>query len=376
MNIHAKPRRAKRQRKQSSLGEVMAVLAQMSIIMMGIVILTASLAFAQALVAPLALSMVIGLMLSPIAERVERTGLPPSMSAMLAVLAFVFIIGVVAIILAVPLSDWAGRLPVIWLKLKAIAADWKDAVASFSSLQESLQSALGGAEQVRVTVDDGSPIADAAFLAPTIIMQCLVFLASMYFFVASRDSIRASVLSLCFDRRLRWRVAHIFRDVGAMVSTYLLSITVVNIALGIAVTAAMWMLGVPSPLLWGAMAALLNYVVYIGPVVMAVTLVGVGIATGHGTTEYLTPVFVYLILNLIEAQFVTPHVVGRSLTLNPFLVFLALVFWIWVWGPIGGFVAVPLLLILTAIMRHVLPANHRNYVRASNESKVAEEQAV
>ena len=98
------------------------------------------------------------------------------------------------------------------------------------------------------------------------------------------------------------------------------------------------------------LAGVLNYVVYLGPAIMVLVMGGIGLATGYTAVEILTPPLAYLVLNLIEAQFVTPTVLGRTMTLNPFAVFLAIAFWIWLWGPIGGFIAVPLLLIAVSVL--------------------------
>ena len=163
-----------------------------------------------------------------------------------------------------------------------------------------------------------------------------------------------AILSLCMTRRLRWRFAHVFRDVEALVSRYLLSITAVNTCLGVAVSAAMWAIDIPSPLLWGVLAFCLNYAIYIGPAIMAVLMLCVGLATSSGV-EILLPAVLYLSLNLVEAQFITPTIVGRAVTINPFVIFLALAFWIWLWGPVGGFIAVPFCLICLAIFRNIVP---------------------
>lgn len=116
----------------------------------------------------------------------------------------------------------------------------------------------------------------------------------------------------------------------------------------------MWALGVPSPPLWGMLAGLLNYVIYVGPAVMVVLMTCVGLAIGDTPLAIATPPLVYLALNLTEAQFITPTVLGRTMTLNPFVVFLAIAFWIWLWGPVGGFVAVPILLVVATMIEIVL----------------------
>jgi predicted PurR-regulated permease PerM len=140
-----------------------------------------------------------------------------------------------------------------------------------------------------------------------------------------------------------------------MVSRYLLSITVINMIEGAAVGVALHLIGVPSALLWGALAAVTNFVVFIGPIVMVVILFMVGLTEFDTLGASLLPVAVYLVINMLEAQFVTPMVIGRTMTLNPFVVMLALIFWIWLWGPLGGFIAIPALLVLYAVIRNIVP---------------------
>jgi predicted PurR-regulated permease PerM len=122
-----------------------------------------------------------------------------------------------------------------------------------------------------------------------------------------------------------------------------------------AVGIALYALGVPSAPLWGALAIITNFVVFVGPAVMSAILLMVGFAEYDSLALSLMPVLIYLGVNMIEAQFVTPTVIGRTMTLNPFVVLLALVFWIWLWGPIGCVIAIPALLIAYAVVRNVVP---------------------
>ena len=126
-------------------------------------------------------------------------------------------------------------------------------------------------------------------------------------------------------------------------------------ALGALSVLALWACGVPSPLLWGALAGLMNFVVYIGPAIMALILFMVGLATYDTLIGSTLPPLVYLALNMIESEFITPMVIGKTMTMNPFIVFLAIAFWLWIWGPIGGFIAVPALLIVYAICMNIVP---------------------
>ena len=371
------PRAERFARQQSGMEDVLAFSWRISVIVLGLVGLTFALEAGQEVLAPLFLAVVIGLMFGPLADRLERSAVPPALSALIVVMAFLGIIALALATIAMPISEWMVQWPRIWARIRSELAGWQEAMGSLKTISESLKALGSGDEALKVTVDDGSPVQDAAMLAPALMAQIIIFLASLYFFLATRRDIRAGILSLCFSRRLRWRVAHVFRDTETLVSRYLLSITAINIALGCAVSLALWLAGVPSAPLWGVLTALLNYVIYIGPAIMAVILLGVGLATGSTISEYFLPPAVYLGLNLVEAQFVTPHVIGRTLTLNPFMVFLSIGFWIWIWGPVGGFVAVPVLLIIVAVLRHVIPANHRRHVReqniAANEAATIEE---
>ena len=328
---------------------------QASAILLGVVGAVAILKFGRPILVPITLAVVIGMMLGPYADRLERIGLPPSVSSALVVVALLALVAAFVAGFAVPMGAWASQLPLVWERLQEILIDWRGAMDSVSALGDQLRSLTGTSGGVSVTVDDGGPAVDLAFLAPGLVGQLLVFLAALYFFIATRHDIRVSILRLCISRRLRWRAAHMFRDVETMVSSYLVSITLINVGLGIAVSLAMFSLGVPSPVLWGLLAATLNYIIYVGPAAMIVILLGVGLSSFTAFPAILAPAGAYLFLNLIEAQFVTPQILGRRLTVNPFLVFLALVFWLWVWGPAGGFVAVPLLLVVNAAIANIAP---------------------
>jgi predicted PurR-regulated permease PerM len=147
-------------------------------------------------------------------------------------------------------------------------------------------------------------------------------------------------------------------------------VTVINLCVGTAVSLAMWALGMPSPLLWGALAAVVNYVPYIGQAVMVVVLTSVGLGTQTELTHILLPVGCYLLISFTEGQIVTPQVLGRTMTLNPFLIFLSITLWLWAWGPVGGLVAVPSLLIIQSVLSHILPGRtvmpHRRVRRTAN----------
>ncbi len=328
--------------------------AQASTVLMGVVAAIFALHAGQYILAPASMGIVIGLMLGPLATRLEQRGLAPGLSASLVVVVFIVGIGLFAAAVAAPLSFWLGRLPQLWSDLQLQLSELKAPFEALNTVRDQLRD-LTGSAGLTVSVDEGTGVESVALLAPALLAQILIFFACLYFFVATRNSTRAAILRLCLDRRLRWRVAHIFRDVERMVSRYLLSITLINIAEGAAVSVALHLAGVPSAILWGALAALANFVGCIGPAILVAILFMVGLAEFDSLTGSLVPVLIYLGINMLEAQFATPFVIGRAMTLNPFVVVLALIFWIWLWGPLGGFIAIPAVLVAYSVIRNIVP---------------------
>lgn len=341
---------------ESQFERILGNASRIAVVMIGFLALIVALQAGQVFLAPVTLAIVIGLMFGPVADRVERFGVPPALSAAIVVLLLIGVLAAGVVLFAVPLSDWVARAPVIWSKLQAQLDTLQGPLQSLAAFQEQISSIFASNNAMSVTVEDGGQVISLAMLAPAILAQVLIFLASLYFFVATRDHIRISVLSLCVSRRMRWRTAHVFRDVESKVSRFLLSISIINLCVGCAVALAMWIIGMPSPLLWGAMAGVLNFIPYVGQGVMVLVLLAVGLGTETQLQQILLPLGCYVAINFIEGQIVTPHLIGRTMTLNPFLIFLSITFWLWAWGPVGGLVAVPTLLIATSLLHHALPS--------------------
>ena len=347
--------RAIRLEPRSTIDNVFSVGSRISQIVLAVVASVFALDYAEIILAPISLGVVIGLMFSPTARRIERHGFAPWASGLVVVLLFVFALFFIGTVLSVPVGNLIDRAPRMWQSLQLHIAAWKGLFDSITSLSKQLRDIMGQTGNMMVEVDDGSTMQNVITLGPAIVAELLLFFASIYFFIATRDRFRITVLSICITRRMRWRIAHFFRDVEVLISRYLFTITAVNFGLGVAVTIALWAVGMPSPILWGILAMIMNYVIYVGPALMALLLLSISLATRQGELAVLLPPAIYLGLHFIESQFVTAQVLGVTMTMNPFLVFLSLAFWIWLWGPIGGFIAVPALLVIYALVRNTLP---------------------
>jgi predicted PurR-regulated permease PerM len=328
--------------------------SQIAICVIGAVAVVVALQAGQFILAPVFLAITVGLMFGPVADALETRGVPEAVSAGVVVLMLLGMIAGSGFLFAGPLAEWGRRMPVVWEKLQAELANWKEPLESLGAVQEQVKGVFGG-DAMEVTVEDGSTVTDIAMLAPTIFAQVLIFLASLYFFLATRENIRIATLSLCVSRRMRWRTAHVFRDVEQKVSKYLITISLVNVGVGVVVACLMAAIGMPSPILWGALAAFLNYVPFVGQGLMALILFLVGLSVQPDLAGALLPVGLYWAVNFVEGNFVTPNLLGRTMTINPFLIFLSLTYWLWAWGPVGGLIAVPSLLVLYSVVTHILP---------------------
>jgi predicted PurR-regulated permease PerM len=193
-----------------------------------------------------------------------------------------------------------------------------------------------------------------AFLTPAI-GELLVFLASLFFFLMGRDHLRRHLVLFFGSQETRLRALRILNDIEDNLTRYVATAGAINIGVGVIVALASYLIGLPNAAMWGAVAFALNFLPYIGPMVMTVTLFVAGLfvfpSLGHAL---IAPGF-FVVLATLEGHFVTPNIVGRHLTLSPLLIFLALAFWTWLWGPVGAFLATPLLIAGMVGLNHVIP---------------------
>jgi predicted PurR-regulated permease PerM len=144
--------------------------------------------------------------------------------------------------------------------------------------------------------------------------------------------------------------ARAIQQVVDATSTYLGTITMVNIAMGLVVALILYMLDMPTPLMWGGIVAVLNYIPYLGPIASVLLLALGGLMAFLDPWYALLPALSFAMIHLLEANVITPSLVGRRLTINPLLILVALSFWAWVWGTTGALLAVPLLIILKTVL--------------------------
>lgn len=293
---------------------------------------------AQAVFAPLVLAIVIGVVLSPVTTFGHRIGLPPVLNALTVLFLTIGGLSLLVALLEPPVERILERAPSIWFEIQQLVAELQQRLTALARFSDEVSRTLGEDPAAAAS----SPIpswSDALLFAPSLAAQILIFMGGLFFFLLSRDQVYIAVANVV-PTLTRSRILNVERRV----SHYFLTISVINICFGALVALALHLVGMPSALLWGVVAAALNFILYLGPLLVAVSIAVTSLLVFDGPAVLLPPIL-YIALNLTEGQFVTPALVGRQMSVNPLLVFVSLVFWLWLWGPVGGFVAIPVLLI-------------------------------
>ncbi|WP_449042227.1 AI-2E family transporter [Paracoccus sp. (in: a-proteobacteria)] len=204
------------------------------------------------------------------------------------------------------------------------------------------------------TAAEGPSLTDTLFsLGPAIVSQTVFTLIFLFFLLASGDLLYLRIVQ-SFDSLARKRAAYeALRQIEANLGSYLGTITVINVGLGVVSGLVMWAWGMPSPLLWGIGAAVLNYIPYIGAALGYVGAALVALVVFDDAWTALLVGGTYFGLTAIEGQFVTPYFVSWRLQLNPVVVFLTVALWAWLWSVIGMVVAVPLLVVVRVLSEHI-----------------------
>jgi predicted PurR-regulated permease PerM len=341
-----------------SVPALWTALSQAAIVGIFLLLLGAFLYFGRPLVLPVLAAAVVALTLAPGVKAAANHGCPPAISALFILLVAVGAVSLLTTAIAGPVSTWVGRAPEIGASLKQKLSVFDAPLAALHQLQSSL---FGGETGLNVNEPASSVASNVvfpvmAFVTPAV-GEVLLFFAILFFLLVGQSEMRSSVVAMFASREAKLRVLKIMRDIERNLAGYLVVVTIVNTTLGVIVALGAWLIGLPNPIIFGILAALLNFVPYIGPAIMVIVLFGVGLVTFPSLSQAFIAPLGLVALTTAEGHFITPTIVGRRLTLNPLLVFLALAFWTWMWGPIGAFLAVPLSIIGLVIFNHLIPAD-------------------
>ena len=318
----------------------------------------AALYVASSIILPVMLALVLNLLLQPAVRLLGRLRIPRAVGALLIVFLVIgALVGLVAA-LSVPATTWAERLPE---GIPRLEAHLRLVSGPIQALQKVIQQAEQAADAppgkgsiVSVRRDLG--ITGVLFAGTRSVLDGLfTTVLVLYFLLVAGNIFLRRVVEILPTFNNKRQAVDISQQIQEDISGYLLTITAMNAAVGIATAAAMYLCGLGDPLLWGATAFLLNYIPILGPLFGVCIFVLVGMLSFESLWWALLPPVLYFGIHLVEGETLTPLLLARRFTLNPVLIILSLVFWFWMWGVLGAILAVPMLAILKIVCDRLRP---------------------
>lgn len=311
-------------------------------------LLLSVLALAAGVVVPILVAILLSLMLAPPVRLLVACRVPRSLASLFVVAIAVALLALVVVLLARPALDWVAHAPKaieqFAHQLREFARPIADASKATEKITHMSQSAGTEAQPVRV-VDSAEP--DTLFhvlsAAPGVIASLIATLVLVFVFLLHGDAVLRKLVEFAPGWHAKRGVVVATRDAQRELSAYVLTISMMNAALGMATAIALWWLEVPDPLLWGGFAAVLNFAPYIGPIVTTLALTVVGVGSARTPWLGMAAPGTFVALHFIESFIVTPLLAGRRLALDPIMIFLSLLLLGWMWGIAGLLIAVPLL---------------------------------
>jgi len=303
---------------------------------------------------PTTAALVIAVALVPILEWLERRHIPSPIAAFACVLLFVAAAGMAIVAIVIPATEFFRKLPE---RIDRIQMNLAPLIELYASLEKSVNrtvrhlAATGPVHPAptAAVTPPGSILELAATTAPGVIIQIFFGALVVYFFLSHWTKLRRQTINNRSSFGGAMATARVIQDVVDDTAAYLGTITLINAALGAVIAFGLWLIGMPYPVMWGGIAALLNYVPYFGPIAAAVLLAVGGLMTFNDIWLALLPPAIMIGCHLLEANAITPLIVGHRLTINPVLILISISFWSWVWGTPGAVLAVPLLIILQTV---------------------------
>ncbi|MBD3729661.1 MAG: AI-2E family transporter [Sphingomonadales bacterium] len=302
---------------------------------------------------PLTTAVVLTVILSPLADRFARLGLPNVLSSLFAMLIFLMIVMLALALILQPAVALFDDVPAMVRQVVARFSDLRDEFSWIARIEREFGGLTEQPGTREVVLATPSVIEQLAFATPSVLIEVLLTILMSFFMIESRVHLRQRLIrhSNSFDSNMK--AAKVLREVQDRVAAYILTVSLINLGVGVIVAVGAWALGVDAPVMWGGLAALLNFLPYVGPVGMAALLALFGIGTAETMALGIVPALAYLGLHAVESNFVTPSILGARFTVNPVLILLALSYFSWIWGVPGALLSVPILLMITAFFDHV-----------------------
>jgi predicted PurR-regulated permease PerM len=312
---------------------------------------------AAEIVLPIVLAFVLSLVLQPAMRMLERIHLPRGIAAMLMILVVFGTLGGLGAALSVPATSWAQKLPTGIPKLEERLSFLSRPIAAFQKFTDQAQGLTqgNGPKAVPVTVQGSGLSTQLLSGTRSFASGLLETVLVLFFLLVSGDTFLRRLVEILPRFKDKRQAVDISKQIESDVSAYLFTITIMNLAVGVATGAVMALCGVDDPVLWGTVAFLLNYIPILGPMTGVVVFLLVGLLSSNSLWGAFLPAGLYLLIHLVEGETVTPLLLARRFTINPVLVILSLVFWYWMWGVPGAILSTPMLAITKIICDRIRP---------------------
>ena|SRR5579883_845964 len=317
--------------------------------------IAALLVLARTLIIPLVLAAFVGMGLNPVVRLLNRIYIPRALGALLVLAALIALLSEAAVLITGPAADWVQQAPQALHQL----------APKIRHLMQPLNAATHAASQSLVGFGVGAPvpsgtsspssfgISDLLLLAPRILAEALTVLLLVFFFLTYGDHLRRRLVAASPRFAYRRIALNLVRGIQQEISHYLLTVTIINSCLGALTALILWYWGMPDPVLWGCVIALLNFMPYIGAISSTSLLCVVGLLQFNVLTHALAPAACFAVLAALEGNVITPMIMGRRLRLSPVAILLWLLIWGWMWGIPGALLAVPMLTCVKLIAERV-----------------------
>ena len=340
-----------------------ATLAQIILMVLGVI---AFLYFARPVVLPVILACVAGTALKPFIRWLSYCHIPPAFSAAVVLCFLTAAIGIGFFQLGRPALTWMNAAPEHMTELRQRVQKIFPRLARFNQAAAAVNN-LGATEEEKKEEQIKTPTVEVKESrgASSILNWTGTFLAGvgetlilLYLLLASGDLFLQKLVHVMPTLHDKKRAVEISREIQQNISNYLFSVTLINVGLGVVVSGGLYFMGVPNAAMWGMFVAVLNFVPYFGPIAGVILLATVGLLTFDTLGQGILPPVWYLLLHLLEANLITPVLLGRRFTLNPVVIFVSLIFWIWIWGISGALLSVPILVSIKVVCDRVPTMSH------------------
>jgi predicted PurR-regulated permease PerM len=347
-----------------------ATSVQIALVVLGGV---AFLYFARPVVLPIFLACVGGMALKPLIRWLSQYHVPPGLSAAVVLSLLVAGAAIGFIQLGHPALAWMNDAPQHMTELRQKVQKLFPRIGRFSQAADAVNNLAATEEEQK----KAPAVELRTSRVPTVINWTGTFLVGLgeslvllYLLLASGDLFLQKLVRVMPTLRDKKRAVDISHEIQQQISNYLFSVSLINLGLGIIVGGGLYWLGVPNAAMWGMLIALFNFVPYFGPVAGISLLAIVGLLTFDTLWQGLLPPAWYLLLHLLEANFITPVLLGRRFTLNPVVIFVSLIFWTWLWGVPGALLSVPILVSIKVICERLPSMSHVSELLTSESNSI------